>query len=373
MGSIADELATIPYFRRVQQRELAKAAGLWTSTSLAPGEVMWAQGEAVAEIGVLIFGELAALVDGHEVGRVLPPEIIGEASAFFAGSQRSATLRAKKSSQMLTLPVTGLRTLRWQRSALYEALLEQALLALVRRVRATDLKIAQVARGDAAAPARSEPSALVRLWKALRPGGPTTKVPSIEPLLLQQPGLRDLSPEDAEALASAFVPEPMSEGQIVFLEGDEGSAMYVVADGQIDVLRHVRGERAELLASLRAGHQFGANTLVEKGARTASCVASTPGWLYRMDAEAFSGLKGNVRLVWRESVLATLATQIRNANAALNKASGGSRTSAAREDGFKELLKASGYLEGLRVDDAQLDQMEVVIDEDQKRNPKNRR
>jgi CRP-like cAMP-binding protein len=376
VGSIADELVTIPFFRRAAAAEVRASAPLWEQLSLEAGEVLWEAGTGVSDLAVVIVGELVAELDGTVVGRVLPGELLGEATAFFAGATRTATLRAKTPAQVLALPVPSLRTLRWQRSTVYDALLEQALLTLVRRIGATNTRVAQVARGGATAPARTEPSALVRLWKSLRPGGPSGPCPPLEPLLRLQPGMRDADPEIVAALARVFVAEPVTEGQIVFLEGEPGAAAWLVADGRIDVLRHVRGERAELLASLAPGSLFGINTLLERGPRTASCVASTPGWLYRMDAEGFGTLRGGIRLAWRESLLGSLATQIRGANAALQRATTGKVTDRkpraaagpSADVAFQDLLHASGFLEGLPA--GNLENLEVVITEDQRRNPR---
>ncbi|MES2644794.1 MAG: cyclic nucleotide-binding domain-containing protein [Myxococcota bacterium] len=377
MGTIADELAIIPFFRKVPPQQLRASAPLWEQHSLVPGEVLWDIGGEVDALAVLVLGELSAEVDGTVVGRVLPGELLGEASAFFASATRSATLRARTTSQVLTLSVASLHTMRWQGNSVYDALLEQGLVTLVRRIGATNVRIAQVATGGVAAPARTEPSAFVRFWKALRPGGPAGACPPIEPLLRRQPGLSDISGEVIGALAQGFVAEPVEEGRILFLEGEPGAAAWLVADGGVDVLRNVRGDRAELLASLGPGSIFGINTLIERGARTASCVAARPGWLYRMDVEGYGSLRGPNRLAWRESLLGALATQIRNANNALQRVSGDkplrpapTRAASDGDKHFQELLKASGWLEGLP--DVDLEKMEVVVTEDQRRNPRRR-
>jgi hypothetical protein len=98
-------------------------------------------------------------------------------------------------------------------------------------------------------------------------------------------------------------------------------------------------------------------------------------------------------MYWRESVLAVLASQIRNANASLQRASAASvgspagagpatragagspplgRHATRNEDGFKDLLKASGFLEALPTEEADLEQLEVVLTEDDRRNPRKR-
>ncbi len=374
MADVAAELALLPMFQRVSSRDINASADLWKPVSLANGETLWGQGEAVDQLAVVLLGELAAVVDGHEVGRVLPGELLGEASAFFAGTTRSATLVARRDTQVVALSTQSLRTLRWQRSALYDALLDQGLRAMVRRVRATDQKIAFLALGGEKAPARTEPSALGRLWRVLRPGGPKTEAPDLLPLLHRLAGLKDAEPEALLAIAAAFVAEPVEEGQVLFLENEPGACAWVVAEGAVDVLRHVRGERAELLATLGPGDLFGANTLIEKGPRTASCVAVQPGWVYRIDAEGLARLKGDARMRWRETVLGTLAAQIRLANRSLNLAATHANTPGEKartaESGFNQLLAASGYLEALPVSEAQLNAVTFSVTDDAERNRK---
>jgi CRP-like cAMP-binding protein len=359
-------------FRGVSTPELARTARLWQPIGLEPGETVWTEGEAVTDLALLVVGELDVLVAGAQVARVRAPEIIGEASAFFTGVTRTATLRARTPTQLLSLPVPALRRLRWERSATYGVLLEQALLAMCRRVSATNAKIAQVAKGGAAAPVRTEPGVLARLWRSLRPGGPASPCPNLEPLLRNQPGLRDLADEELAPILAGFAPRAMAEGEILCLEGEEGAAMFLVAQGNVDVLRNVRGDRAELLTSLGPGQHFGGNTLVVRGPRTASCVAAGAGWLYRMDADAFGGLTGVPRTVWRECLLTTLASQIRSANAALVRASAPQAATPAAPADFNSLLKASGYLEGLPIAEADLARVSVVVDEDRRRNPRGR-
>ena len=191
--------------------------------------------------------------------------------------------------------------------------------------------------------------------------------------------------ETLEKLGSLWTAQPVEEGHVVCLEGEQGHGAYLIALGQVDVLRNVRGDKAEKLCTLAPGHQFGANTLVEPGTRTASCVMTSKGWLYTIDAERFKNPPAEVAKVWKESVLATLTAQIRNANRALNlaqarsavaekratlKARSASRAAtskATKGDDFQQLLQASGYLEGLPASEKGLEQVQFVIDDDMAR------
>lgn len=382
--SIVEEMANTPVFKSASLLELRGCARLWTRWEYLPREVLCRENEAVDSIGVVASGMLSASVKGREVGRVLPTELIGEVGAFLEGSIRSATLTAAQHTVLYTLPAASLSALRQQHRTVYAALLEQALLTMVKRVKATNLQITQIAQGDTAAPVRAEPSALLRLWRSLRPGGPRTPCPPLEPLLCQQPGLRRAPPEVIEALAAAFTPEAVEDGQILCMEGEQGSGAYLIASGEVEVLRNVRGQKAERLAALTPGSLFGVNTLIKQDQRTASCVAAGPGWIYRIEADAHQRLSGEARLYWRESLLTSLSAQIRTANAALLRATPAvaapraaarpeqDRGQDGQDDSFQELLKASGFLEGLPTDERSLEKLTVVYDADAERNRKRR-
>lgn len=370
-SAIVERLQSIPFFRRVALPDIRRSAPFWEVRTLGVGEVLWEQGTAASALGVVVDGTLAARVDNTEVGVIRTGELVGEVGAFFAGARRSATLVSGGVSILLTLDMEGLRTLRQQGSGVYDALLEQALLTLTRRIRTTDLQIAKLAHGDRPQPVKSEPSTLLRIWRVFRPGGPSGPCPPIEPLLQRQAGLMDAHGEMLSALAQAFEAEAVEEGKILCMEGEVGASAYLVADGKVEVVRNVRGNQAELLATLGPGDLFGINTLVEKGTRTASCVAGTAGWVYRIDQDRMRGLGTVVARLWRESMLGALSTQLRNANNVLHRLNGG-KTILVPESDFQNLLLASGYLEGLQVAEGELDQVQVVYTDEQKRNPKNR-
>ncbi|MDP2307549.1 MAG: cyclic nucleotide-binding domain-containing protein [Pseudomonadota bacterium] len=375
---IADELASVPSLRLAPRAELRGTAPLWSVKTLSPGAALWTEGEAVEVFAVLVSGELVVEHQGTPVGRVQHGDVLGESSAFLGGLTRTATLRARTEARVLTLPVSSLSLLRSTAPAVYDALVELGLHALCRRLATVDRDIAKVAAGGAVAPVRVEASKLVRLWKALRPGLPQGACPSIAPLLRRQPGLEDIDGTALAAIATGFVAEPVPEGTVLFLEGELRSSAWLVASGTVDVLRNVRGGRAELLVTLGAGAILGVNALVEQGPRTASCVTTSPCWLYRADAKTTAHLEGQPRLAWREAVLGILACQVRRADDALQAirsaktvpvrgAIHGASVAPASVDGELEaILRASGWLEA--IPRAELDEVEVVFTEDDSRN-----
>jgi CRP-like cAMP-binding protein len=376
-----------PVLRKCAAPELNKSARLWRLQRVDAGDILWVQGMPSQELAVVVQGEFSVDVNGVEVGLIRSGELIGEVATFF-GQERSASLRAKTRVQILTLSIDGLRTLRREGSPVYLALLDQALVSVVRRVRSTNVRIAKAATGGQAAPSRKDQGAFAKMWKKFRPGLPKVECPPIEPLLKKQPGLNRIDDASLAKLGGMWTATAVEEGHVVCLEGEEGATAYLIAMGDVDVLRNVRGDKAEKLCTLGAGDQFGANTLVEKGTRTASCVMATAGWLYSIDSTSFRNPPAEVGHIWKESVLATLTSQIRNANRALNLArarsvatekraemkervaTAGVRKKAAskkKRDNFAQLLQASGYLEGLPTSEEGLEQVDFVIDEDMAR------
>ncbi|MGC4121773.1 MAG: cyclic nucleotide-binding domain-containing protein [Myxococcales bacterium] len=74
----------------------------------------------------------------------------------------------------------------------------------------------------------------------------------------------------SEVQIRAFAP-----GQVLVREGDPGDAMYVVAHGEVDVVRHLGTPEQKAVLSMREGTFFGEIALVTRAARLASVVART--------------------------------------------------------------------------------------------------
>jgi CRP-like cAMP-binding protein len=345
MSRIIEQLFAVPAFRRLPSETLQQIAPMWTRRPVQPNEVVWAQGSASQELGVVVSGEFIVLVDEQEVGRVREGEILGEASVFSPRAVRSATLKARGEGELLLLPAQHLASIRANQNDGYVLLLDLALQSLVRRIRTTDLRIAMLSKGilDESAPSEAPP--LARLFRALKNKLPGKPAPVLVPLLWLQPNLASRETIVYQALEAAFVAEPMHEGQVIFNEGEDGACGYLLAEGVVDVIRSVRGRRADLLVRLKPGDQFGTITLVARGHRTATCVAGSSGWLYRMDAMAYHALDSHTREAWNESMIAIMGMQIRNANGLLAQYLAGTHSGGPlSHDDYEKLVKAAGCL-----------------------------
>lgn len=91
----------------------------------------------------------------------------------------------------------------------------------------------------------------------------------------QSAAFRSLDESELGRLASACAERSYGTGEIVFLRGDAGDCMYVVASGSVAVSLSSTDGRDVLLAVLRPYHHFGELVLVDDGPRVATVTART--------------------------------------------------------------------------------------------------
>ncbi len=101
-------------------------------------------------------------------------------------------------------------------------------------------------------------------------------------------------------------------GAVVFEEGDPGSRLYVILEGQVSIVKRTGG-RAVTLARLGAGEFFGEMALLDRQPRSASAVVEAPSRLLELDEAAFERVvvdRGEVAL----RLLKRLSRRLREAN-----------------------------------------------------------
>jgi CRP-like cAMP-binding protein len=93
-----------------------------------------------------------------------------------------------------------------------------------------------------------------------------------------------LPPATLESLARALEPLAVEEQTDVIVQGDEGDLLYVIADGEVDVL--VDGAQ---IATLSRGAAFGEIALMHDVPRTATVRTRTPVNLLTLERDDFLG------------------------------------------------------------------------------------
>ncbi|MEI6232865.1 MAG: cyclic nucleotide-binding domain-containing protein [Planctomycetota bacterium] len=120
-----------------------------------------------------------------------------------------------------------------------------------------------------------------------------------------------LAPESLERLAHASNEDIFGPGEVLFKEGDDGSEVFILVAGDVEV---VRGEGADrkVLAREKAGGFIGELAVLDPAPRSASVVAGSEGSrVLRLDGQAFRDALHQDSSI-AEEVLKTLAQRLKN-------------------------------------------------------------
>jgi CRP-like cAMP-binding protein len=93
-------------------------------------------------------------------------------------------------------------------------------------------------------------------------------------LLSKSDLLRHLPPEEVEQILTCVRNRELRPGEVLFRAGDPGDALYIVAQGTVEVLAAPSpsgdGELGQSIAELREGETFGEMAILSQGPRTAT-------------------------------------------------------------------------------------------------------
>jgi uncharacterized membrane protein len=92
-------------------------------------------------------------------------------------------------------------------------------------------------------------------------------------LLRQIPLFESMDDADLAALGAKLTSRSFAEGDVVFAQGDEGDAMYLIEEGAVDIVAGTGGQRVTL-TSLFNGQYFGELSLLDGAPRSASAIAA---------------------------------------------------------------------------------------------------
>lgn len=110
----------------------------------------------------------------------------------------------------------------------------------------------------------------------------------------------------------------VSEGRVVFNEGDQGSQMYVIIDGEIEIVKRTSLETSKTLTTLKNGDIFGEMALIDALPRSATAIAKRQGKLLVIDEPLFYSLaRNNADFAFK--MIKVLSERIRKSNDTISR------------------------------------------------------
>jgi CRP-like cAMP-binding protein len=106
----------------------------------------------------------------------------------------------------------------------------------------------------------------------------------MEPLALLQTSkfFRGISPRSLRALAAACIPKRVSRRQVLFMEGQEGDSLYILAEGAIQLFKTSSDGREVVIGTLKQGDIFGEVVLFEQNRYPVGAMALEAGLVLRL-------------------------------------------------------------------------------------------
>jgi len=105
-------------------------------------------------------------------------------------------------------------------------------------------------------------------------------------LLREIPLFESMEDADLVALGHKLTQKAFSEGDVVFAQGDEGDAMYLIEEGAVDIVAGTGSQRVTL-ASLFGGQYFGELSLLDGAPRSATALAGRPTHVLALQRDDF--------------------------------------------------------------------------------------
>lgn len=134
---------------------------------------------------------------------------------------------------------------------------------------------------------------------------------------MQTPLFSALDPEAATALRASMVELRARKGDVIFVEGEPGDRLYVVAEGKVVLGQTASDGRETLLAVQGPGEMFGELSLFDPGVRTSTATALTDVVVLGLGREALRPwLTGRPEVA--EALLQALARRLRRTNEAMS-------------------------------------------------------
>lgn len=285
---------------------------------LAGGELLFAEGEAADELAWVVEGRLQFRIRDRVVSEVAAGQLVGEVGLFLPSGARSGDLRALEPTRVLVLDRERLRQLRDEESQTFDALLQSALATTTQRLESIDEHISRrEAREAAEAPDASGTELLATDPNASSESRRLAADAQARHLAVDALGPQLLGDEAATLVAALEIVD-VAEGTLLCRQGGDGRSLYVLVEGEYEVLRHaIDGEQR--LATLGPPAVVGIQALISGRRRTATIRAARRGRVARLTRSAYLELPGPIKRAVDLTLLRTLSWQLVGADVLLEE------------------------------------------------------
>ncbi len=172
---------------------------------------------------------------------------------------------------------------RWERALAIRSAQELGL-------RELDPQLAELSRAPDPLIAESAAEALVRM-EAARTMNTLQTISTLERVLLlrEVPIFSELSPEDLQQVAAIAAEQWFPKDTVIFRQDEPGDRMYVIVDGQVEVVRSAAGTE-QVLARRGPGDFVGEMAIIDAAPRLASLVTRSDVRVLAIDGETFKAI-----------------------------------------------------------------------------------
>lgn len=132
-------------------------------------------------------------------------------------------------------------------------------------------------------------------------------------MVRRAPLFATLDNEAAQALLHEMSSSRLERGDILFHEGDQGDALYIIGEGKVKLGRTSSDGRENLIAILGPGEMFGELSLFDPGPRTMTATAVAETQLMGLTNDSLTTLLSG-RPEVSKALLAALAKRLRRTN-----------------------------------------------------------
>lgn len=112
----------------------------------------------------------------------------------------------------------------------------------------------------------------------------------VHELLEESDFFRTLSAAGRRAVASICVPKVLRKREILFVEGEQGHSMYILAQGTVQIFKSSEDGKEVVIKLLRPGEIFGEVVLFEQDRFPVSACALTPAQVFLLPRKQFDCL-----------------------------------------------------------------------------------